>query len=117
VRALLTAHKGHIGAVERLRPVAEIRDFPRGVRDLAEGDLDTVPSGMAASAYTKSQDHIGAGLAPRRSATPFRDIIGGILSILDALRHPIHNECFHTDGSQASSAFLRALALGRRGSL
>jgi nucleoside-diphosphate-sugar epimerase len=57
--------------------------------------LDVVLNDLVASAYTKGQVYIKSDGTPWRPIVHIRDIIGAILSILEAPRDAIHNETFN----------------------
>jgi nucleoside-diphosphate-sugar epimerase len=57
--------------------------------------LDVVLNDLVASAYTKGQVYIKSDGTPWRPIVHIRDIIGAILSILEAPQDAIHNETFN----------------------
>lgn len=57
--------------------------------------LDVVLNDLVASAYTKGEVYIKSDGTPWRPIVHIRDIIGAILSILEAPRDAIHNEIFN----------------------
>jgi nucleoside-diphosphate-sugar epimerase len=57
--------------------------------------LDVVLNDLVASAYTKGQVYIKSDGTPWRPIVHIRDIIGAILSVLEAPREAIHNEVFN----------------------
>jgi nucleoside-diphosphate-sugar epimerase len=57
--------------------------------------LDVVLNDLVASAFTKGQVYIKSDGSPWRPIVHVRDIIGAILSVLEAPRSAIHNEVFN----------------------
>lgn len=57
--------------------------------------LDVVLNDLVASAYTKGQVYIKSDGTPWRPIVHIRDIVGAILSILEAPQGAIHNEVFN----------------------
>jgi nucleoside-diphosphate-sugar epimerase len=57
--------------------------------------LDVVLNDLVASAYTRKQVYIKSDGTPWRPIVHIRDIIGAILSVLEAPREAIHNETFN----------------------
>jgi nucleoside-diphosphate-sugar epimerase len=57
--------------------------------------LDIVLNDFVALAYTKGKIHIKSDGTPWRPITHIRDIIAGVICVLDAPREKIHNEVFN----------------------
>ena len=57
--------------------------------------LDMVLNDLVASAYTQGRVYIKSDGTPWRPIVHIRDIIGAVLSILEAPREAIHNETFN----------------------
>lgn len=71
--------------------------------------LDVVLNDLVASAYTRRQIYIKSDGTPWRPIVHIRDIIGAILSILEAPRDAIHNETFNV-GRTEENYQIRELA-------